>query len=151
MVILYIYSTCWRMKSVFYEHQHPPHRTSPVFTFVRGTDEENQEEVISNFRTKIKHQPNWNLSNSTSLWDWEGPLHRKGTPSPIKEPPLSDLPPTFTHRRLQTRPKTLSRYSVASRVTCSGWRASSEDGDYVLPLSSVGNLWIILNPDFSLR
>jgi hypothetical protein len=22
MVILYIYSTCWRIKSVFYEHQH---------------------------------------------------------------------------------------------------------------------------------
>jgi hypothetical protein len=23
MVILHIYSTCWRMKSTFYEHQHP--------------------------------------------------------------------------------------------------------------------------------
>jgi hypothetical protein len=53
MVILYIYSTCWRMKSVFYECQYLSKPSCPLRTIVLR--------IVSTLTLKSSHK-------TTTLW-----------------------------------------------------------------------------------
>jgi hypothetical protein len=53
MVILYIYSTCYHMKSVFYERQHPAARRPPC---VKETEPYTNKKAETSIMTKKQVQ-----------------------------------------------------------------------------------------------
>jgi hypothetical protein len=70
MVISYVYSTCWRMKLVYYEHQHIP----PTLNFWSSSSKA-KPEVMQEIRGNTSIDPCLDLPNGLMRPYLEVPTH----------------------------------------------------------------------------